>query len=402
MRVGGRLDASAYSYDKKHPMLLSSKHKLTTLIFKQEHIRLLHAAPQLLLASIRESIWTIGGRSLARRTARNCVTCRRAKGHTLKNIMGNLPSQRLTPDFPFAAAAIDFAGPYMITDRRGRGCKITKCYLCLFICLRYKCIHLEAVSELSKDAFVLALRRFIARRGKPKDLFCDNGRNFVAGAREINEFLKSNKDNVKEFAADEGIRFVFSPAYAPNFNGYAEAGIKSAKFHLKRILGNTHLTFEELSSLFSQVEAILNSRPLCPLSPSPNDFSPLTPGHFLVGRPLMSLPTAPLHDANPDRLDRYRRLEQIRQHFWKRWSTEYVCELQQRYKWRARHRDLQLGELVLIKNESLQPLHWRMGRVSKMYPGPDGIPRVADIATSRGIIRRALNRICPLPSTQDS
>lgn len=402
LRVGGRLDASQYHYDKKHPIVLSSKHTLTKLIFEQEHTRLLHAGPQLLLASVRDSIWPVGGRNLARRTAHNCVTCRRATGKTLENIMGNLPSQRLTPDFPFTAAAVDFAGPYLITDRRGRGCKITKCYLCLFICLKYKCMHLEAVSELSKDAFVLALKRFIARRGKPKDIWCDNGRNFVAAAKEIAQFVKLNKINIKEFAADEGINFIFSPAYAPNYNGLAEAGIKRAKFHLKRILGNTHLTFEELASVFSQIEAILNSRPLCPLSPSPNDFSPLTPGHFLVGRPLTSLPSPPLHDANPNKLDRYRRLEQIRQHFWSRWSTEYVAELQQRYKWRARHRDLQLDELVLIKDESLRPLHWRMGRVSKLFPGPDGVPRVADIATAQGTIRRALNRICPLPSSQDS
>ncbi|KAI8438475.1 hypothetical protein MSG28_010976 [Choristoneura fumiferana] len=401
LRVGGRLDASHYSYDKKHPMLLLAKHTLTQLIMKHEHIRLLHAGPQLLLTSVRDTVWPVGGRCLARSTARNCVTCRRAAGRTLKNIMGNLPPQRLNPDFPFAATAVDFGGPFLITDRRGRGCKITKCYLCLFVCLRYKCVHLEAVSELSKDAFILALRRFIARRGKPTEMLCDNGRNFVAAAKEINEFVKLNVDSVTNFAADQNIRFKFTPAYAPNHNGYVEACIKMAKFHLKRIMGNTHLTFEELSSLFSQIEAILNSRPLCPLSSSPDDFSPLTPGHFLVGRALMSLPTPSLQDHNPRHLDRFKKLEQLRQHFWTRWSSEYVSELQQRVKWRTRQRDLQLGELVLIKDEALQPLHWRMGRVVKLHPGTDGVPRVADIATARGPIRRALNRICPLRDEEE-
>lgn len=398
MRVGGRLDASDYSYDKKHPMLLRAKHPLTKLIFKHEHVRLLHAGPQLLLSTVRDTIWPVGGRSLARSTARSCVTCSRAAGRTLKNIMGNLPAQRIEVDFPFAATACDMAGPYLITDRRGRGCKITKCYLCVFICLRYKCVHLEAVSDLSKDAYILALRRFIARRGKPDEIFCDNGRNFVAGAKEITDFLKLHNTDILEFAADQGIRFTFSPAYAPNFNGYVEsAGVKSAKFHLKRILGNSHLTFEELTSLFSQVEAILNSRPLCPLSTSPNDFSTLTPGHFLVGRPLMAPPAPPLLDVNPNRLDRYQRLEQLRQHFWARWANEYVSELQQRYKWRERQRDLRVGELVLIKDEGLPPLLWRRGRVTQLYPGKDGVPRVADITTARGVAKRALNRICPLP-----
>ncbi|XP_047994152.1 uncharacterized protein LOC125232500 isoform X4 [Leguminivora glycinivorella] len=119
-------------------------------------------------------------------------------------------------------------------------------------------------------------------------------------------------------------------------------------------------------------------------------------------RPLTSLPGPPLDDRNPHRLDRYLRLEQLRQHFWKRWSAEYVSLQQQRYKWRERQRDLQLGEVVLIKEEGLPPLLWRMGRVVKLYHGKDGVPRVADINTARGVIKRALNRICPLSSQQES
>ncbi|XP_049884837.1 uncharacterized protein LOC126379881 isoform X3 [Pectinophora gossypiella] len=396
LRVGGRLCNSQYEYEKKHPVLLHAKHHLTKLLFTQEHHRLLHAGPQLLLASIRERIWPLGGRELARRTARSCIKCRRISAQPLHNIMGNLPAQRITPDYPFSTVAVDFAGPFMITDRKGRGCKITKAYLCLFICFRSKCVHLEAVSELSRDAFMLTLRRFIARRGKPNDIFCDNGRNFVATARELGTFLSNNSDLIAHDASTHNINFHFSPAYAPNFNGLAEAGIKSAKFHLKRILGNSHLTFEEMSTLFAQVESILNSRPLCPLSSSPNDYTPLTPGHFLIGRPLMSLLSPSLEDENASRLNRYQRIEQAREHFWRRWQSEYISELQQRLKWRIRCRDLRPGDLVLIKEDNTSPLQWRLGRVQQLFPGADGIPRVADVATARGIVRRALSKICLL------
>lgn len=174
MRVGGRINNSAYDYDKKHQIILKANHPLTKLIFHEEHKRLLHAGPQQMLASIRDRYWPIGGRSLARSTARSCLVCRRVKGKTISNIMGNLPKERVEPDFPFLTVATDFAGPFLITDRKGRGCKITKCYLCIFICFRYHCIHLEAVSELSKDAFVLTLNRFIARRGLPSTIYCDN------------------------------------------------------------------------------------------------------------------------------------------------------------------------------------------------------------------------------------
>lgn len=403
LRAGGRIAASSYDFDKKHPMLLHANSKFTVLLFQQEHSRLMHAGPQLLLASIRDRFWPVGGRNLARRTARNCLVCSRFRGRPMSNIMGNLPTERVVPNFPFYNVGTDFGGPYYITDRKGRGCKITKCYLCIFICFSYKCMHLEAVSELSKDAFLLTLKRFIARRGLPKRIFCDNGTNFVAAAREIKDFFndKENVNSILDFTAQQGIEFKFSPAYAPHFGGYHEAGIKSAKFHLHRIMGNAHFTFEELSSLFSQIEAILNSRPLCPLSPSPDDLQPLTPGHLLIGRPLTALPAPCLMDLKTNRLDRYQRLEQVRQHFWRRWSNEYVGELQQRTKWRARSKDLKVDDLVLLKDDSAPPLCWRLGRVNKLFPGPDGVPRVADVSTARGMVRRALNRICLLPSSSD-
>ncbi|XP_052737195.1 uncharacterized protein LOC128198057 [Bicyclus anynana] len=380
----------------KHPMLLSVKHHLTKLLFEQEHLKLVHAGPQALLASIRTRFWPINGRNLARRTVLNCIVCRRFQGRSSKNIMGNLPSDRLTPDFPFLVVGCDFAGPYMITDRKGRGCKITKCYLCVFICFKYKCVHLEVVSELSKNAFIQTLNRLIARRGRPKVIHSDNARNFTSAAKEIQQFFSSNNKAIKDFAANEGIDFCFSPPYAPHFNGLMEAGVKSAKFHLNRILGNNHLTFEELTSLFTQIEAILNSRPLYPLSSSPHDYYPLTPGHFLIGRPLTSLPSPSLEHANFNRLDRFQRIEQMRQNFWKRWSLEYISELQTRAKWRGKSIELQVDDLVVLKEENLPPLYWRLGRIERLYPGDDGVPRVADVRTSKGIVRRALNRICVL------
>lgn len=398
LRVGGRLTSSFYSFEKRHPMLLHAKHRLTRLLFQQEHLRLLHAPPQLLLGSTREFVWAVAGRGLARTVAQQCVTCRRAAAtrNISAPLMGALPSQRVTPDFPFISVNVDFAGPFLITDRHGRGCKITKCYLAIFVCTRYKCLHLEAVSQLSTDSFILSLRRFISRRGKPREIYCDNARNFVGADKELSDCLKDGHRSISNFASSEGIKFKFQPAYAPHFGGLHEAGVKLAKFHLKRVLGNSHLTFEELASLFSQVEAILNSRPLCPLSSSPNDFQPLTPGHFIIGRALTSLPSPSMVDINPNRLDRFQRLEALRQHFWQRWQLEYIAELQQRTKWRVPGRPLQLGDLVLLKEENAPPLHWRLGRIAKLFPGADGISRVAEVTTNTGTYRRGIRYLCPL------
>ncbi|XP_045501008.1 uncharacterized protein LOC123698434 [Colias croceus] len=401
IRVGGRLSSSEYKFEKKHPILLNSTHHVTKLLFEREHVRSLHAGPQLLLSIIRESVWPVNGRKLARRVVKNCVTCTRLRGQTYNPKMADLPANRVNVDFPFRSVGVDYAGPFFILNRKGRGARVVKCYLCLFVCLRFKCIHLEVVSDLTKDAYIMTLRRFVARRGKPTEIFSDNGKNFVAAAKELNSILKANQEPLSEFAAQEGIKFSFIPAYAPHFGGIWEAGVKSAKYHIKRVMGNTHLTFEELSTLFAQVEAILNSRPLCPMSSSPNDFLSLSPGHFLIGRPLNALPAPSLDDAKESSLDRYGRLEQIRQHFWKRWQKEYISEMQLRTKWKVDKSKINIGDLVLLQEDNSPPLCWRMGRIVRLFHGTDGVCRVADVETTRGCVRRPLVRLCPLPTSED-
>ncbi|XP_039748893.1 uncharacterized protein LOC120625761 [Pararge aegeria] len=198
--------------------------------------------------------------------------------------------------------------------------------------------------------------------------------------------------------SDEGIDFNFIPAYAPHMGGLWEAGVKAFKSHLNRVLGNAHLDFEDLYTVLVQIEAILNSRPLTPLSNDPLDLTPLTPGHFLVGRPLTALPTPERLHTNESRLSRFERLERMRQHFWSRWHKEYLAELQQRTKWQtSKGPALKEGMLVLIKEDALPPMKWSLGRVIKTHPGSDGVVRVADLRTAKGVVRRAFNRICPLP-----
>ncbi|XP_045536200.1 uncharacterized protein LOC106710902 [Papilio machaon] len=125
-------------------------------------------------------------------------------------------------------------------------------------------------------------------------------------------------------------------------------------------------------------------------------FTSIT-GHFLIGRPLTSIPTKLITATRPNR---YELIEKIRQHFWERWRREYISELQQRTKWRIGQQGLSCGDVVVLKEENLPPLQWRMGRVCRLYPGADGVSRVADVTTSRGIIRRAINKLCLLPTSE--
>ncbi|XP_018402066.1 PREDICTED: uncharacterized protein LOC108779199 [Cyphomyrmex costatus] len=314
LRVGERLQNLEFSNDKKNPMILLAKHRFTKLLLIEEHTRLMHAPPQALLASVRERFWIIGGRNLAKKVIHECIKCFRNKPQQAQAIMGELPKSRVTVTAPFHVTGVDYGGPFLIKDRKGRGCKTNKCYVCLFICFATKAIHLELVSDLTSECFISALRRFVSRRGKPTHVYSDNGTNFVGANRELNDlaqFLLKEQTGLSECINDIGINWHFIPAYSPHFGGLWEAGIKSTKHHLKRVASNASLTFEEFYTLITQVEAILNSRPLTPMSTDPNDLIPLTPAHFLIGKTLNSMADPDVTHLPESRLSRWQLLQKL-------------------------------------------------------------------------------------------
>ncbi|XP_069355400.1 uncharacterized protein [Maniola hyperantus] len=264
--------------------------------------------------------------------------------------------------------------------------------------LKVKAVHLELVTDLTKEAFLAALNRFTSRRGKPATIFSDNGTTFIGACNELAQFLKNSLEFVQCQLIDQGINFKRIPAYSPNFGGIWEAAVKSVKHHLRRVLSLTHFNYEEMATCLAQIEAILNSRPLTPLSSDPSDLSYLSPAHFLVGRPLLSAAHPNLLERNINRLQRYQRVEQLRQHFWQRYSLEYVSLLQTKTKWRQSNGQLKVGSLVLVRDRTQPPLLWLMGRVTKIFYGGDSVGRVAVLLTKKGTITRAYNNICPLPT----
>lgn len=173
----------------------------------------------------------------------------------------------------------------------------------------------------------------MARRGKISEIWTDNATNFVGVSYELNklyEFFKnnSNKQSLIDVTSFNKIKWHFIPPNSSHFGGLWETGIKSVKTLLKRALGNAFLNFKELYTFLVQVEAILNSRPLTPLSSDPSDLSVLTPSHFLIGDSLLSNPEPIILYVKTSRLSRWQHIEQMRQHFWTRWHNEYLNTLQ--------------------------------------------------------------------------
>ncbi|XP_026467804.1 uncharacterized protein LOC113371391 [Ctenocephalides felis] len=317
--------------------------------------------------------------------------------------MVNLPKSRVTPQSPFFICGVDYGGPVLKRDRQTRGYKKLKAYICLFVCFVTKAIHIELVSDLTTNSFMATLKRFMARRGKPREIYSDNGTNFIcaaSGLKELYKFLqrKSNQNEITDKMINVGVSWKHIPPNSPHFGGIWEAAIKSCKAHLKRILGNAILTFEDFYTVLTQIEAILNSRPISPLSSDPNDYDSLTPGHFLIGKSLISTPDPSVFDIPDNKLSRYQRLQKLVQHFWKRWHKEYISELQGRTKWQVQQsQQIEIGEMVVIKEENLPPMQWKLGRIIETHPGDDRIVRVVTIKTKGGILKRAVHRICVLP-----
>lgn len=402
LRVGGRLQLSDLDYDQKHPLILPAKSHLTTLLIRNEHERQMHASLQLLHASLRQKYWIINAKNTIRLIVRKCIICFRLKGKESQQLMGQLPKERIQPSQPFLNCGIDYAGPLTIRQGGRRSKATVKCYIALFICLATKAVHIELVSDLTTEAFIASLRRFVSRRGLCANIYSDNGSNFVGAnnvLKNLYNFIKNEdfQKRITSYSLNERIQWHFIPPNSPHFGGLWEAGVKSLKYHLRRIVGNLILNFEEMTTVLAQIEACLNSRPLCTISTDSSDPQVLTPGHFLVGHPLTSLPDHNYYDIPLNRLNRWQLVQRCVQQLWSKWSSDYLHQLQQRFKWCTKRPDLQPDSVVLLKDDKTPPLQWKLGVVKEVHRGPDDLVRVATIKTSNGLIKRAINKLCKLP-----
>ncbi|XP_060855348.1 uncharacterized protein LOC132933028 [Metopolophium dirhodum] len=189
----------------------------------------------------------------------------------------------------------------------------------------------------------------------------------------------------------------FNPPGSPHFGGIWEAAVKSAKTHLKKVIGAQVYTTEEFTTLITRIEGVLNSRPVLPLSSDPNDLGVLTPSHFLIGQPLLALPEKDIVDTPTNCLSRWQLLCQAQQSFWGRWSNEYLHTLQGRQKWFKQTQNLSVGDLVVINTPSRPPMAWQIGRIIQVHPGVDNIVRVATVKTQDAILKRSVVKLVRLP-----
>ena len=394
LRVGGRLDKSDQPDETKHPLILPSKSGAVELLVRWTHERYAHCGQNHLMSLIREKYWIVHGNSVVRRVIRKCVDCKALCGRPLTQLMASLPVERVTPDTPvFSSTGTDCFGPFLV--RRGRS--DVKRYGLIFTCLASRAVHLEVLETMETDSFINALRRFLARRGPVKLIWCDNGSNFVGAERVLREALSGlDQDAIVGTLAKQQIEWRFTPPHASHFGGAWERLIRSARRAMKGICEQQVFASDEtLTTLMCEVEAVINSRPLTRVTDDPDDLRPLTPSMLLTLKGSIGMITKTCAEDLYAR-KRWKQVQYLTDLFWRRWTREYLPTLQRLQRWQTLRQDLKEGDIVLTLDEKTPRGTWPMGKVIEVMRNSDGHVRSALVKTEQGLYYRPISKLCML------
>lgn len=402
MCVEGRLQQSDFSFRQQHPWILPAKNRYCELLIQYSHENLMHAGVRDTLVQIRERHWIMRGRQLVKSVLSRCHVCRRFKAKPVQQVTAPLPHDRVTESPPFEVTGVDFAGPLYVKASS----ELSKSYIALFTCAVTRAVHLELVSSQSTEHFLLALKRFIARRGLCKVIYSDNAKTFKRADQDLKELWKSIKDQqLLEYFSERGISWRFIAERAAWWGGFWERLVRSVKTCLKRVLGRASLSFEELTTILTEVEATVNSRPLTFVSNDLDEPQPLTPAHFLVGKRLTSLPPNQLQvDSGNTTLSRdemtrrWRYRQRLMTNFWTSWRKDYLLDLQSAHRCdTVQPTPLKVGDIILLGDSNMPRQTWKLGRVMELFPGRDGRVRSCAVRTSSGaLLRRPVQLLYPL------
>ncbi|GBP55618.1 hypothetical protein EVAR_35853_1 [Eumeta japonica] len=392
MRIKTRIGrADDLTEMQKHPPILSGDHHITRLYIEHTHRQLHHAGAEATINECRQRYYITRIRTVTRYNKavysvpnKESVPASPPTGDHLSN---RLAHHRR----PFTYTGIDYFGP--LTVKIGR--TTNKRYVVLFTCLTTRAIHLEIAASLETSSAIMALKRMIARRGCPTEIWSDNGTNLRGAARELHNIFN---ENMKTEANLKTIRWRFIPPGAPFMGGAWERLIRSVKNSLNTVLLTKNPTEEVLNTLLAEVEYTVNNRPLTYVTTDPEAPESLTPNHFLLGGSAAAPAPGTFNESDLNSRAQWRVSQQLADMFWSRWLREYLPELQHRREPHGRGEALKIGDVVLIADNTLPRNTWPRGVITAVYPGTDGVTRVADVQTKNGVLRRPTKKIVVIPT----
>ena len=402
IKVGGRLkNIIGIPNNLKHQIILPRHHPVTDLLILHYHKSNHHCGRDQTLALLRERYWIVKAKSIIRKVLSTCLLCKHARSMPKPQLMGNLPKERIAVfKPPFTITGVDCFGPVTIKQykrTRTSNNKQIKRYGVLFACLTTRAVHLELPIDMTTDSFLMTLRRFIARRGEPDIIWCDNGSNFVGVGKELKQALQNVK---RDFIAKElvlrNIEWKFIPPISPRMGGAWEIMVKLTKRALKTVTNDRPMYEEVLRTFLVEVESTLNSRPLTSISDDYNDLQVLTPNHFLTGKLTKYFSSNEFPQSDINSRKRWKSVQALANMFWTRFIKEYLPTLQERKKWNKITRNFVINDIALVKNENIPRSFWPLARIIDVHVGNDGIVRSCKIKLCNNILVRPCNKLCLL------
>lgn len=383
-KISNREDDNDFCY----PIVLPSEHPVVQRMIMFVHRDNCHAGGQILLSILRQRFWILGGRRTIRSVINTCVICKRQTAKKMEVTPTPLPENRVRNAKVFEITGVDLAGPLFIKGDDG---KMKKIWICLFTCAVYRAVRLEIISSLSTDSFILTLRRFCARQGRPSIIYSDNGSNFVGFDGVC---VKLDWHSIADYSTARRIEWRFNPPASPWWGGWWERLVGVMKGMLKRVLGRSSVNYEELQTIVCDCEAIINQRPLTYVSDNPQELTPITPSMFLKDIEEVGMPE--FHFFGSEYFQkRVKYRQELAKSLRERFRCEYLGQLQLFVNQRNQ-RSIRQGEIVLIGDDNAKRIDWPIGRVTELIHGNDGHVRVVKIRTKNGELTRPLQRVYPL------
>ncbi|KAF1387159.1 hypothetical protein PFLUV_G00102450 [Perca fluviatilis] len=383
--LGGRLKNANLNIGEKNPVILPKDNHVSLLLVRHHHAEVKHQGRHLTEGAVRAAgLWLLGGKRIINSILHKCVTCRRLRGKFQQQRMADLPPERLKTCPPFTYVGLDVFGPWVICTRRTRGGQAeSKRWAIMFCCMSSRAVHIEVIDSMDTSGCINALRRFFAIRGPAKQLRSDCGTNFIGACKELGMGKDQPDKTVQTYLNQEGCSWEFNPPHASHMGGSWERLIGLARRILDSMLLEqyTRLTHDVLCTLMAEVTAILNARPLIPVSNDPEDPFILSPSMLLTQK--VGVPSPPGDFTDKDLLTKqWRQVQSLANRFWNRWSREYLPTLLCRRKWHKSYQNLQEGDIVLLKDTQVARNHWPTAIITKTFPGKDGRVRKVELRTT--------------------
>ncbi|KAM4012210.1 uncharacterized protein ACNLHF_005183 [Anomaloglossus baeobatrachus] len=383
LRVGGRISNAKLENDECTPIIVPHGH-VAFLLVEHYHAQVRHQGRLITEGALREAgFWITGVKRLVSRVIFKCIICRKLRGSCQSQKMADLPADCLSTEPPFTNVGLDVFGPWSVVTRQTRGGHAnSKRWAVLFTCLSIRAVQIEVIETMDTSSFINAFRRFISLRGHVKHIRSDRGSNFVGACGELK--IPSNLDinQVERRLSELGCTWTFNPPHSSHMGGVWERMIGIARRILDSIflqLGPSKLTHETLTTFMAEVVAIMNARPLVPISNDPDDLSLLTPSTLLTQKFNVSMPTSGEFTTKDLYKSQWKRVQMLADLFWTKWRKQYLSTLQTRDKWQDSRPNMKPGNVVLVKNTQSKRNEWPLGLVTKVFPSQDGQVRKVEI-----------------------